>query len=76
MNKELLRQKLIELYCKDIIRITNQSPWGFFSNGLPTYELIKSLNVSEMEFLSVSFDSVGKEVALEISNFPLNKALS
>lgn len=72
-NKEQLRLKLIEAWSKRDIILYPEGDWGFRSTRTKSHNLY---GLTQLEFLSAEFNIFAKSVALEIANFPLNKALT
>lgn len=79
MNKEQLRLKLIEAWSNGWIRlaIENEDDWGFQILDECVDELESFLGLSFDTFhYDTDFDEFSRSVALEISSWPLNQALT
>lgn len=85
MNKEQLRLKLIEAWSKGLTRIDltkvdfgRNHDWGFIFTPIPAVDFNEFLGCSYDEFYNCppEVNEYMYSIALEISNFPLNKALS
>lgn len=76
MNKEQLRLKLIESWSKGNIEVDlDDGFWGFRNIGTDMF-LEKYFGITAAQFYSEEFDKVAYSVAVEISNYPLVKALA
>lgn len=79
-NKEQLRLKLIEAWSKGymVLALENEEDWGFqMLDSEVRYNFEDFLGINHTIFhYDAGFDAFSYSVALEISNFPLVKALA